>query len=88
MGYIAITRRQGARHRHAVTTTMWVVTGVVAVIFFGDALTVLAVGLAIVTAAWWIARAVQHRASAPNAGRKRLLAVEAEAAERQSEPLG
>jgi predicted signal transduction protein with EAL and GGDEF domain len=59
MRHIRISRHHGARH--TVAAAFWVVAGVVAVIAFGDILTLLAVALAMVTTAWWISRGVGLR---------------------------
>ncbi|HUO40862.1 MAG TPA: hypothetical protein VMU34_24800, partial [Mycobacterium sp.] len=47
----------------------WIVVGIVAVIAFGDALTLLALALAIVTTAWWVFREVEQRVSSGDARR-------------------
>jgi hypothetical protein len=44
-----------------VAAAFWVLTGMLAVIAFGDVLTLLAVAFAIVTTAWWISRKFEHR---------------------------
>lgn len=67
MRHITISGRHGARRM--VATAFWIVVGIVAVIAFGDILTLLAVALAIVTTAWWIRRAVEHRVERNHARR-------------------
>ena len=67
MGFIAISRHQRARHSHTISAAFWIVVGVVVVIFFGDALTLLAVALAIVSAAWWVGRELEHRVKSNHA---------------------
>jgi hypothetical protein len=54
------TSAQHGTH-HTVAAAFWILAGVIAVIAFGDALTLLAVALAIVTMARWIYREVEHR---------------------------
>jgi hypothetical protein len=44
-----------------VTTAFWILAGIIAVIALGDALTLLAIALAIATTARWIYRKVEHR---------------------------
>ena len=44
-----------------VAAAFWVLAGMLAVIAFGDVLTLLAVALVIVTTAWWVYREVEHR---------------------------
>ena len=44
-----------------VAAAFWVLTGMLAVIAFGDVLTLLAVAFAVVTTAWWISRKFDHR---------------------------
>jgi hypothetical protein len=61
MRHISISGRHGARHRYTIAAALWVLVGIVAVIAFGDTLTLLAVALAIVMTAWWICRGVEHR---------------------------
>ena len=61
MGNIAISGHYHARHGHTIAAAFWIVAGVVTVIFFGDALVLMAVALAIVTAAWWVGRELEHR---------------------------
>jgi hypothetical protein len=63
MGNMAISANLHARHRHTITAAFWIVVGIFAVIFLGDVLTLLAVALAIVTAAWWVSRELEHRVS-------------------------
>ncbi len=46
---------------HTVAAAFWILAGIIAVIAFGDALTLLAVAFAIVTTVWWIYRQVEHR---------------------------
>jgi hypothetical protein len=54
-----ISGHHGARRM--VAAAFWIVVGIVAMIAFGDILTLLAVALAMVTTAWWIGREVEHR---------------------------
>jgi hypothetical protein len=69
MRYITISEDHGGRRRHTIAAAFWIVVGVVAVIAFGDTLTLLAVALATVTAAWWICREVEHRVKSNDARR-------------------
>jgi hypothetical protein len=69
MRHITISEHGGARQRHTIAAAFWVVVGIFAVIVFGDALTLLAFALAIVTAAWWIFREVKHRVKSIDARR-------------------
>jgi hypothetical protein len=46
---------------HIVAAAVWILVGIFAVVAFGDALTLLAVALAIVTTVRWIYREVEHR---------------------------
>lgn len=73
MGNIAITGHHEARHRHTIAAALWIVVGIVTVVFFGDALTLLAVALAIVTAAWWVGRELEHRVNSHHARSRRPL---------------
>jgi hypothetical protein len=61
MQHISISGRHSAGHRYAIAAAFWIVVGTVAVIAFGDTLTLLAVALAIVMTAWWTCREVEHR---------------------------
>jgi len=49
------------RSHHTRTAAFWTLGGIVALITFADALTVLAVALAIVMTARWIYRDIRHR---------------------------
>lgn len=69
MRHITISEHHGARHRDAIAASFWIVVGIVAVIAFGDTLALLAVALAIVTAAWWMCREVEHRVKSNDAQR-------------------
>jgi ABC-type nickel/cobalt efflux system permease component RcnA len=69
MGHITIGGHLGARYRHTIAAAFWIVVGMVAVIAFGDTLTLVAVALAVVTAAWWIWREVEHRVKSNDARR-------------------
>ena len=60
MGYMTISGHNGARHRHTIAAAFWIVVGIVAVIAFGDTLTLLAVALAVVATAWWIRGEIKH----------------------------
>jgi hypothetical protein len=60
MGYMTIGVHHGARHRHTIAAAFWIVVGIVAVIAFGDTLTLLAVALAIAATAWWIRGEIKH----------------------------
>jgi hypothetical protein len=59
MWHITISGHHGSRH--TVAAAFWISVGIVAMIAFGDAFTLLAVALAIATTAWWIFREVEHR---------------------------
>jgi Na+/H+ antiporter NhaB len=61
MRHTTITGHHRARHPHTMAAAFWIVVGVAALIAFGDTLTLLAVVLAIATAAWCIYREVEHR---------------------------
>jgi Na+/H+ antiporter NhaB len=61
MRHSTFSGHQRARHRHTMAAAFWIVVGIVALIAFGDTLTLLAVVLAIATTAWWIYREVEHR---------------------------
>jgi uncharacterized membrane protein HdeD (DUF308 family) len=61
MRHIKISGHQCARHRYTIAAAFSIVVGIVAVLAFGDTLTLLAVALAIVMTAWWICREVEHR---------------------------
>jgi hypothetical protein len=41
---------------HAIFTAFWIIAGIIAVIAFADAVTLLAVASAIVSVAWWNGR--------------------------------
>jgi hypothetical protein len=56
MRHTTISKRQVARQTVA---ALWIIAGIMAVIVVGDAVTLLT--LAIVTTAWWILSAVEHR---------------------------
>lgn len=58
MRHTAISGQHDAHHTVA---AFWIIAGIIAVIAFGDVLTLLAVALAIVTTARWIFRQVEHR---------------------------
>jgi uncharacterized metal-binding protein len=53
------TTISGHRVAHRTLVAFWIIAGIIAVLVVGDAFTLLA--LAIVTAAWWILSAVEHR---------------------------
>jgi hypothetical protein len=59
MRHTIISGRHGSHH--AVAAAFWILAGIIVVIAFADALTVLAVASAIVTTVWWIYREVEHR---------------------------
>jgi hypothetical protein len=59
MRNIAISGHHVAQHRLA--SAFWIIAGIIAVMVFGDVLTLLAVALAIVTAARWIFLEAEHR---------------------------
>lgn len=48
---------------HPIGEAVWIVAGIIVMFAFGDALTLLALALVIVTmtTAWWIDRKVEHR---------------------------
>ena len=54
MRHIATSEHHGARHRHTMAAAFWIIVGTVAVVAFGDTLTLLAVALAILATVWWI----------------------------------
>ena len=56
MRHTTISKHQVARQTVA---ALWIIAGIMAVIVVGDAVTLLT--LAIVTTAWWILSAVEHR---------------------------
>ena len=56
MRHTTISKHQVARQTVA---ALWIIAGIMAVIVVGDAVTLLT--LAIVTMAWWILSAVEHR---------------------------
>jgi hypothetical protein len=53
------TTISGHQVAHRTAAALWIIAGIIAVIVVGDAFTLLA--LAIVTTAWWILSAVEHR---------------------------
>jgi hypothetical protein len=53
------TTISGHQVAHQTVAALWIIAGIIAVIVVGDAFTLLA--LAIVTTAWWILSAVEHR---------------------------
>jgi hypothetical protein len=53
------TTINGHHVAHQTVAAFWIIAGIIAVIVVGDAFTLLA--LAIVTTAWWILSAVEHR---------------------------
>jgi hypothetical protein len=59
MRHTTISGHHGTHHTLA--AAFWIVAGMIAVIALGDALTLLAVALAIVTVSRWIYREVEHR---------------------------
>jgi Flp pilus assembly protein TadB len=61
MGYMTISGNHGARHHHAIAAAFWIVVGIIAVIAFGDTLTLLAVALAVVITAWLIRDEIKYR---------------------------
>jgi hypothetical protein len=65
MANITISGHPGARR--AVAASLWILVGIVALIVFGDTLTLLALALAIVTAVCWIFREVEHRLASSDA---------------------
>jgi hypothetical protein len=67
MGHITISGNAGARR--TVAAAFWIAVGLAAVIVFGDALTLLALALAIVTVVCWIFREVEHRLAGNDAHR-------------------
>lgn len=73
MGNMTISAHHGARHRHRIAAVFWwIVVGIVAVIAFGDALTLLAVALGAVITAWLIRREMKDRVKRNDARRRRL----------------
>jgi uncharacterized membrane protein len=54
---------------HPIGEAVWIVAGIIVMFAFGDALTLLALALVIVTmtTAWWIDRKVEHRAGSSDA---------------------
>jgi hypothetical protein len=69
MRHITVSGHHRARHRYTIATAFCILVGIVAVIAFGDTLTLLAVALAIVMTAWWICREVEHRVKINDAQR-------------------
>jgi hypothetical protein len=69
MRHIAISEHHGARHRHTVAAAFWIIVGIVAVVAFGDTLTLLAVALPILATVWWICGEVEHRVRSNDAWR-------------------
>ena len=61
MGYMTISAHRGARHRHMIAAAFWIVVGIVAVIAFGDTLTLLTVALGVVITAWLIGGEIKYR---------------------------
>jgi uncharacterized membrane protein len=59
MRHTTISGHHGSHH--TVVAAFWILAGIIVVIAFGDALTLLAVALAIATTVWWIYREVEHR---------------------------
>ena len=55
------TTISGHRQAHYTTTALWIVAGIVAVVALGDAVTVLAIVVAIVATARWLYREVEQR---------------------------
>ncbi len=53
------TTISGLHVAHLTLAALWIIAGIIAVIIVGDAFTLLT--LAIVTTAWWILSAVEHR---------------------------
>jgi cbb3-type cytochrome oxidase subunit 3 len=60
MQHTTISGHHGT-HRTA-AAAFWILAGIIVVIAFADALTLLVLTLAIVTTVWWIYREVEHRA--------------------------
>jgi hypothetical protein len=54
-----ISGHQGTRH--TVAGALWIVAGIIAVIAFGDALTLLVIALVIVKTGRWLYRQAEHR---------------------------
>jgi hypothetical protein len=54
---------------HPIGEAVWIVAGIIVMFAFGDALTLLALALVIVTmtTAWWIDRKVEHRVGSSDA---------------------
>jgi uncharacterized membrane protein YidH (DUF202 family) len=67
MGHTRISERHG--NHHTIAAAIWIIAGIVAVIAFGDVLTLLAVALAIVATAWWMWREVEHHVESHDARR-------------------
>jgi hypothetical protein len=59
MRHTIISGRHGSHH--TVAAAFWILAGIIVVIAFADALTLLAFAFAIVTTVWWIYREVEHR---------------------------
>ena len=66
MRNIAISGHHVAQHR--VAAAFWIIAGIIAVIVFGDVLTLMAIALAIVTVARWIFLEAEHRVERDDAG--------------------
>jgi Flp pilus assembly protein TadB len=57
------TTISGHRSRYPIAEALWILTGIILLLAYGDALLVLALAFAIVTmtTAWWVHRKVEHR---------------------------
>jgi ABC-type Mn2+/Zn2+ transport system permease subunit len=70
MRHTTISGHHGTHN--TVAAAFWILAGIIAVIAFGDALTLLAIALTIVTTAWWIYREVEHRVKGNDAEMARV----------------
>jgi hypothetical protein len=66
---------EGDRAHHTVAAAFWLLVGIVALVAFGDVLAVLAVALAVVTAALWAYREVEHRLQGDDAAMASVTAL-------------
>ena len=65
MRHTTISEKHGAYH--TLVAEFWILAGVMALVILGDALAVSAVAVAVVIAAWWIYREVEHRVARKHA---------------------
>jgi hypothetical protein len=65
MGHIRISEHHG--NHHTLAAAIWLVAGIIAVIAFGDVLTLMVVSLAIVATVWWMWHEVEHHVESHDA---------------------